>query len=94
MFRNLELEKYRSFDECALNDPSRVNLLGSKNNCGKTSILEAIHFLVSRGDPEVLAKCADRCGESVDVAPKSGAQLSAEVGSRAYRPLSTADRAA
>ena len=82
MLRNLKLEKYRSFDEYQLSDLSRVNLLVGKNDCGKTSILEAIHFLVSRGDPEVLARCADRRGEGIDVAPRSGAPSLAEVGSR------------
>ena len=53
MLRNLKLDKYRSFDEYELSNLSRVNLLVGKNDCGKASILEAIHFLVSRGDPMV-----------------------------------------
>ena len=61
---------------------SRVNLLVGKNDCGKTSILEAIHFLVSRGDPEVLARCAELRGEGTDVAPRSAAPSLAEAGSR------------
>ena len=85
MLRNLKLKKYRSFDEYALNDLSRVNLLVGKNDCGKTSILEAIHFLVSRGDPDILAKCAERRGEGIDVEPKSGNQSLAEDGSRTRR---------
>ncbi len=82
MLRNLKLEKYRSFDEYELSDLSRVNLLVGRNDCGKTSILEAIHFLVSRGDPEVLAKCADRRGEGTDVAPRIAIPSLAEVGLR------------
>ncbi len=82
MLRNLKLEKYRSFDEYELSNLSRVNLLVGKNDCGKTSILEAIHFLVSRGDPEVLARCAERRGEGTDVAPRSAAPSLAEAGSR------------
>ena len=81
MLRNLKLEKYRSFDEYELNNLSRVNLLVGKNDCGKTSILEAIHFLVSRGDPMVLAECAGRRGESADVAPRSATPPLAEDGS-------------
>ena len=81
MLRNLKLEKYRSFDEYELNNLSRVNLLVGKNDCGKTSILEAIHFLVSRGDPMVLAECAGRRGEGTDVAPRSAAPPLAELGS-------------
>ena len=82
MLRNLKLEKYRSFDEYELSNLSRVNLLVGKNDCGKTSILEAIHFLVSRGDPEVLARCAELRGEGTDVAPRSAAPSLAEAGSR------------
>ena len=82
MLRNLKLEKYRSFDEYELSNLSRVNLLVGKNDCGKTSILEAIHFLVSRGDPMVLAECAGRRGEGADVAPRSAAPSLAEAGSR------------
>lgn len=52
MLRNLKLQKYRGFDEYELSNLSRVNLLVGKNDSGKTSILEAIHFLVSRGDPD------------------------------------------
>ena len=81
MLRNLKLEKYRSFDEYELNNLSRVNLLVGKNDCGKTSILEAIHFLVSRGDPLVLAECAGRRGEGTDVAPRSAAPSFADAGS-------------
>lgn len=81
MLRNLKLRKYRSFDEYELSNLSRVNLLVGKNDCGKTSILEAIHFLVSRGDPMVLAECAGRRGEGTDVAPRSAAPSLTEAGS-------------
>ncbi len=81
MLRNFKLEKYRSFDEYELSNLSRVNLLVGKNDCGKTSILEAIHFLVSRGDPMVLAQSAGRRGEGADVAPRTAAPSLAEAGS-------------
>ena len=60
MIRNLKLEKYRGFDSYELTELSRVNLLVGKNNCGKTSILEAIDLFVSEGHPSVLEQCADR----------------------------------
>ena len=63
MIRNLKLEKYRGFDSYELTELSRVNLLVGKNNCGKTSILEAIDLFVSEGHPSVLEQCADRRGE-------------------------------
>ena len=71
MLRDLKLEKYRGFDDYELVDLSRVNLLVGRNNCGKTSILEAMHFLVSRGDPFVLTRSANRRGEVGDGGSRS-----------------------
>ena len=71
MLRNLKLEKYRGFDDYELVDLLRVNLLVGKNNCGKTSILEALHFLVSKGDPFVLTRSASRRGEVGDAGSRS-----------------------
>ena len=63
MIRKLKLENYRSFESYALEDLARVNLLVGSNNCGKTSILEAVHFLASQGDPRVLVNSTHRRGE-------------------------------
>lgn len=63
MIRNLKLEGYRSFESYELRDLARVNLLVGKNNCGKTSVLEAVHFLVSGGSPYVLRQIAGQRGE-------------------------------
>ena len=63
MIRDLELTNYRSFESYGLVDLAPVNLLVGKNNSGKTSILEAIHFLASGGDPYVLRQVASLRGE-------------------------------
>jgi len=42
-----------------------VNLLVGRNNCGKTSILEAIHLLASGSAPAVLVQIAERRGELI-----------------------------
>ena len=63
MLGNLQLDGFRGFETYSLADLTRVNLLVGKNNCGKTSILEAIEFLVSGGDPFVLTQAANRRGE-------------------------------
>ena len=63
MLGNLQLDGFRGFETYSLNELTRVNLLVGKNNCGKTSILEAIRFLVSGGDPRVLTEAANRRGE-------------------------------
>lgn len=63
LFHQLELENYRGFQRYRLDGLARVNLLVGKNNCGKTSILEAVQILGSQGDPEVIAGIASRRGE-------------------------------
>ncbi|MDE2873931.1 MAG: AAA family ATPase [Gemmatimonadota bacterium] len=63
MIRTLRLENYRGFKEYELRDLARVNLLVGPNDCGKTSILEAVELLVSRGDPQVLVESMRRRGE-------------------------------
>ena len=60
MIRTLRLENYRSFRACELRDLARVHLLVCPNNCGRTSVLKAVHLLVSQGDPRVLIQAASR----------------------------------
>lgn len=67
MLTSIRLEKYRGFDQYRVRGLARVNLLVGKNNCGKTSILEAVHLLASGGDPSVLAGIARQRGEMVFV---------------------------
>ncbi|MCK4660559.1 MAG: AAA family ATPase [Phycisphaerae bacterium] len=72
MLTSLTLENYRGFQKYRIADLSRVNLLVGKNNCGKTSILEAIHLLASGGNPAVLMSIAYRRGEGVFRQEKPG----------------------
>ena len=64
MLNSIELEDFRIFRRYKVSGLSRVNLLVGKNNIGKTSVLEAIYLLASRGDPSVLAKLAWQRGEA------------------------------
>ncbi|MDX1970798.1 MAG: AAA family ATPase, partial [Planctomycetaceae bacterium] len=51
LLRDLTIENYRSFDKYRLDNLARVNLLVGDNNCGKTSVLEAVRiFLVPDAD--------------------------------------------
>ena len=74
MIHTFTLKNYRGFDEYELADLTRVNLLVGRNNSGKTSILEAVHFLAARGDPAVLTHSANRRGELNAVEAGSGRQ--------------------
>ena len=63
MITSLGLDQYRGFGQYRLAQLSRVNLLVGKNNCGKTSILEAVHLLASGGRPDVFSNIAWERGE-------------------------------
>ena len=68
MLTAIELENYRGFKSYRMEGLTRVNLLVGKNNCGKTSVLEAAHLLASGGDLRVLVSSAMERGETLAVA--------------------------
>lgn len=49
MLRSLHVENFRALREFRMTGLGRVNLLVGTNNCGKTSVLEAVHVLLSPG---------------------------------------------
>ena len=75
MLKTLELHRYRGFKSYRLTGLTRVNLLVGMNNCGKTSILEAVELLVSGGSVSALHESAVRRGE-VDDDVSYGADVS------------------
>lgn len=64
MLHTLALRGFRGFESYRLVNLARVNLVVGKNNCGKTSVLEAIELLVSEGDPAVFHHSLQRRGET------------------------------
>ena len=64
MIDALQVKNYRSFPQFAVEKLGRINLLVGKNNCGKTSLLEAIQIAASGVEPQVLWEIATRRGES------------------------------
>jgi predicted ATPase len=63
MLKTLALRGFRGFESYELTDLATVNLIVGKNNCGKTTVLEAIELLVSNGHPFMLHDVAGRRGE-------------------------------
>ena len=63
MLKTLALRGFRGFESYELTDLATVNLIVGKNNCGKTTILEAVELLVSNGHPFALYDVAGRRGE-------------------------------
>ena len=65
MLKTFTIRGYRGFESYRLADLARVNLIVGKNNCGKTTILEAIELLVSGGNPSVFNRLARRRSELI-----------------------------
>lgn len=63
MLHTLDLQRFRGFEKYRLSGLAQVNLLVGKNNCRKTSVLEAVELLVSEGHPRVLHQSLQRRGE-------------------------------
>jgi hypothetical protein len=70
MLRDLRISGFRGLRELAMSGLGRVNLLVGTNNCGKTSVLEAIHMLSAPGNPRPLWDAQVRRGELVDSAER------------------------
>src|SRR6266516_1632072 len=53
MFRSFTVKNFRCFRELTLTDLERVNLIGGKNNVGKTALLEALFLHVGPTSPQL-----------------------------------------
>ena len=76
MLKTLAMRGFRGFKSYVLNDLTRVNLIVGKNNCGKTTVLEAVELLASNGHPAALARVARRRRETLGLRPRYGANIS------------------
>ena len=47
MIKDFYIENFRGFDKLKIDNIKKINFLVGKNNCGKTSILEAIILMLS-----------------------------------------------
>ncbi len=63
MLRSLTLENFRRFKRFEIEGLGRVNLLVGRNNCGKTSVLEAVQLLAARDQPSLVLDSLVRRGE-------------------------------
>lgn len=51
MFKEISIKKYRGISSADIKDCRRINVFFGKNNCGKTSVLEAIFLLSGQSNP-------------------------------------------
>ena len=71
MFSSVRIEGYRGLRQFEMSGLGRINLLVGKNNCGKTSVLEALYLLLSNGHRDAFTKVLDSRGErSPDFVPE------------------------
>jgi AAA domain, putative AbiEii toxin, Type IV TA system/AAA ATPase domain len=68
MLRELWIENFRALRQFGMTGLGQVNLLVGTNNCGKTSVLEAIDLLSGFGSPTPLRRAQLRRGEFLESA--------------------------
>ena len=51
MFRSIKIENFRGIRTSEIDDLSQVNLFFGKNNCGKSSVLEALFLVAGQSNP-------------------------------------------
>jgi energy-coupling factor transporter ATP-binding protein EcfA2 len=62
--KSLRIENFRGFRRFTMKDLGRINLIVGTNNCGKTTVLEAINILVAR-EPGTIGWILYRRGEGL-----------------------------
>lgn len=53
MFQSMTVSRFRCFADLKVEHVERINLIGGKNNIGKTALLEAIFLLLGPDNPEL-----------------------------------------
>ena len=53
MLKSLRIRNYRVFKDLKVDGLHRINLIGGRNNSGKTSFLEAVFMLAAGGNPRL-----------------------------------------
>ncbi|HEX4420405.1 MAG TPA: AAA family ATPase [Kofleriaceae bacterium] len=66
MLRNLRISGFRGLRELSMTGLGRVNLFVGTNNCGKTTVLEAIHWLSAGGTAAPIWQAQVLRGEVTD----------------------------
>ncbi len=54
MLNNLRIKKFRMLEDFEVSKLGRVNLIVGKNNCGKSTVLEALRVYAGRAHPNLL----------------------------------------
>ena len=79
MIEELEINKFRGFEKYQIDNIGQINLLVGTNNCGKTSILEAIRLLKSKGNSYNIFFVLVRRGEQIQYETDSNKRMEADL---------------
>jgi AAA15 family ATPase/GTPase len=52
-FNQIDIRNFRGIESLTINNLKQVNLITGRNNCGKTSILEAVFLLTGMSNPQL-----------------------------------------
>ncbi len=63
--KRLSIQDFRGFRRFEMNELGRINLIVGSNNCGKTTVLEAISILMAHGNPAAIWTVLSRRGEVI-----------------------------
>jgi ABC-type multidrug transport system ATPase subunit len=66
VLQHLQVQEFRALKDFRMADLGRINLLVGTNNCGKTSVLEAVSMLLAPGSPGEIWRSLVRRGETRD----------------------------
>lgn len=56
MITHFSVENFKALSDCSLTNLKRINLLGGKNNTGKSTMMEALFFFHDRQNPDSLLR--------------------------------------
>jgi len=56
MFTSITIENLRGINQLSINDFKKFNLFVGKNNCGKTTVLEALFLLINPSNAELILR--------------------------------------
>ena len=54
MLERIQIKNFRALRDVEIDDLARINLIGGRNNAGKTSLLEALFLLSTAGNPRAI----------------------------------------
>jgi predicted ATPase len=77
MLKSLRIQRFRMLDDLTVSSLGRVNLIVGKNNCGKSTVLDALRILARRGNVALLQEMLSEHNEDMNSGPRSEAVVEA-----------------